>query len=222
MNKVWAVVMFLVLPLIFTLQVNAQVVSSEVAKAEVLKEPRFSASLGLGSSYGFEEEKLGKLKKYSNAFTSSLRLGYSLSKYVEVQGEYSRASKFEAAHDYGSYYLKTSFAFSAFTFNIKAGTPVRIKKINFYPYVVLGAGKANVDYSVLYKSTTMSVGSDKNSPHSCSKKGIGVEVNLHKNIYLFSELNNWKVKWENIGSEQGYVFHYQQIITGLTLKFSTK
>lgn len=215
MNKIWIVVMTLVFPLVFALKANAQIVSTESVKAE----PRFSASLGLGSGYGFGEENLGKLKRYSNAFTPSLRLGYSLSKYVEVQGEYSRASKFEAAHDYGSYYLKTSFAFSAFTLNVKAGVPVRIKKFNFYPYIVMGAGKANVNYTRYYKSATLVVEDGKSSSHSCSKSGIGVEVNLHKNIYLFSELNNWKVKWKSIGDQQGWVMYYQQIITGLTMKF---
>jgi opacity protein-like surface antigen len=241
MNRILMVVTMFVIPLIFTLKVNSQVVSSEPTKAEInqlfktvplekidkygvpVKEPKFSASVGMGSGYGFGEEKLGKLKKYSNVNTPSLRIEYSLSKYVKLQGEYSRTSKFKAANDDGYSYLTTSFAFYAITLNVKAGVPVKINGVGFYPYIVIGVGKANVDYARSYKSATLTFQDGEKTSNQCSKGGIGVEINLHKNIYLFSELNNWRVNWESIESQysykQSYKLYYQQIITGLTIKF---
>jgi hypothetical protein len=231
------VVMMFVIPLIFTLKVNGQVVSSEPTKTEInqlfktvplekidkygvpVKEPKFSASVGMGSSYDLGEEKAGIIKFYKKSSVSSLRLGYSLSKYVEIQGEYSFDTKFKGKEENTSYSESAARAYSTFTLNLKAGVPVTVKKFNFYPYLVVGLGKANTTWSGYYKSTVTEFDYSYNSNGMCSKGGMGVEVNLHKNIYLFLELNNWKVNWTNSFDQQRYVFFYKQILTGLTLKF---
>ena len=215
MNKIWIVVMTLVFPLVFALKANAQIVSTESVKAE----PRFSASLGLGSSYGLGEEKTETIKDYKGSLVSSLRLGYSLSKYVEIQGEYSSGTKFRRNVENASYSQSIMRTFSTFTLNLKAGIPVKIKGFGFYPYLVVGAGKANATWSGHFKNPVVEFDYSDSYKGKCSKAGIGVEVNLHKNIYAFSELNNWKVNWRYSDVQQNYVFVYKQILVGLTLKF---
>jgi hypothetical protein len=215
MNKIWIVVMTLVFPLVFALQANAQIVSTESVKAE----PKFSASLGLGSSYSLGEKEAGVIKDYKGSLVSSLRLGYSLSKYVEVQGEYSSGTKFERKIESASSSLNNTRSYSTFTLNLKAGVPTKIKGFGFYPYIVMGVGKANTNWSGHYKSAVTEFSFSENFSGKCSKAGIGVEVNLHKDIYLFSELNNWRVNWTNSFDQQRYVYFYKQILAGLTLKF---
>ncbi len=213
--------MFLVLPLIFTLQVNAQVVSSEAAKAEVLKKPRFSASVGFGLNYGFGEKGAGRLNYYkSKSIPISLKLGYLPIKYLEVQGEYSGDSSFKAhTHSAVVEDHQTTFNFTTLTINLKVGVPVVIKRMEFYPYVVLGTGKAKVDYwdKLSWPSSNLSVLFTDNSYGSCFKSGIGTEVKFGKRFFAFSELNNWTINWERFSNKKKW--SYSQIILGLGTRF---
>jgi hypothetical protein len=241
MNRILMVVMMFVIPLIFTLKVNGQVVSSELTKTEInqlfktvplekidkygvpVKEPKFSASVGIGINYGFGDEKHGRIDSIKSiSAPRSLKIGYSPIKYLEIQSEYSAGSSFKGVTSLPPIIERITdvFSFTAFTMNIKAGVPVTIKDINFYPYIVLGAGRANMTFSDkldwpsqgLYYSADI----DKSSG-SCFKSGIGAEVKISKSAFAFSELSRWEVKWKRPWGEATWI--YSQALFGLGIKF---
>ena len=239
MKKIWVAVLMFVLPLIFTLKVNAQAVSDNSSKAEInklfdtvplenmdkhgvsVKKLGLSASAGIGLNYGFGEKKAGKLSYYkSKAIPTSLRLGYSPIKYLEVQGEYSSGSTFRAhGHSAAVEEATMIFNFTAFTANLKVGAPMVMNEINFYPYIIIGAGKVKIDnYSELnWPSLGLYGHTSETSSRPCFKSGVGVEIKLGEHTFAFSEANNWRVKWKNPYNKKTWM--YSQILLGLGVKF---
>jgi len=237
MKKIWVVVLVFVLPLIFAPKVNSQVVSSEPTKAEInqlfktvplvkmdkygapVKEPRFGIEVGLGSSYQLGERSSGILSYYKDATASSLRVGYSLSKYVKVQWEYSNSGKFKGkAMDTTSYQTRTR-SFSPVTLNLKTGVPVMVKQTKLFPYAVVGAGTAKTKDSGYYKSSVIEFTHGQTTKEPCTKIGIGIEVEIRNNIYLFSEFSKWRANWTNEFDQTKYVFLYKQVLVGVGIKF---
>jgi|GEM_PF-3019022 len=240
MNKIWAVVLMLVLPLIFTLKVNSQVVSSEPTKTEInqlfktvplekinkygvpVKEPGFSASVGIGPNYGFGDKEHGRISAFkSQSAPRSLRIGYSPIKHLEIQGEYSTGSSFKAVvHDVIIEKVTDIFSFTAITMNVKVGAPITIKDMKFHPYVVLGAGKAKITYSgkLDWPSLGLYYPADTDtSSGQCFKSGVGTEIRISEHAFAFSELSNWRVKWKEPYGKATWV--YSQAIFGLGTKF---
>ncbi len=237
MKKIWVAVLTFVLPLIFTLRVNAQAVSDNPSKAEIhklfdtvplekmdkhgvpVKEPRFSASIGIGPGYHIGFENVGRIKAYDNAFSFSTRLGYSPLKYLEIQGEYSKTGIFKRHRP--EYKQTISFTFYTFTVNLKAGIPVEVKGHKFYPYLVGGYGRAVLYYeNVDTMSGVVSWVPKKYYTNYCSKIGFGIETQISDQIFLFSEVNNWKMlKWNPYYSVDRLDITYSQALVGATLKF---
>ena len=229
--------MTLVFPLTFALQANAQIVSSEPMKAEinklfettplvekyndgelVKKELKFSAAIGLGSGYKFGLKGRGILKDYNNSSSFFARIGYKPCKYAEVQGEYENISGFKRTTSLPSWKDTSIIGFSVYNINLKLLIPLEIKGINFFPYVIGGAGKAKTEYSISWEEPGQQQFPYKiklSGSGNHSKIGWGVDVKLYGNLLFFSELNYQELKWD----EEEYDLYFSQMIGGLSYKF---
>ncbi len=213
----------------FALQTNAQVVSSDSLKAEISQankvlplekvdkhgvpvvDQKFSVALALGNGYELKDSKYDTLPGCGNSITSSVRLGYALSKYVEIQVERSATSDFVYRYGGGGYvwtddisaYLKYKFKLSAtaLNLNLKLGLPIVVKGVTVKPYVVkslIGTGriKASSELGELdsYGQPFYSSHFSYNPTAQVSKIGGGIEVTVYDHISLFWEQSWWKME----------------------------
>jgi opacity protein-like surface antigen len=192
-------------------------------------EPKFSVSIGLGNAYKlgveFEGEKMGLGMNNSPAFTA--RFGYSLNKYVEVQGEYSKATNFENSYKEEDnigfkYDWKNQHVFSTYIANLKLTIPLTIDKVIFSPYIFGGLGRAtfkSVNGLKEYHNGTKIMDTTDTERYSgnCLKTGAGVDLKVYKNLFLFSEYSFQKINLRIDG--QKITLYYSQMIGGIGLKF---
>ncbi|MBU4348094.1 porin family protein [Patescibacteria group bacterium] len=217
---------------VFILLVNAQeVVSTDTNKVEiknlitstdtlgteqiVISNPKFSVSIGLGNGYNIKEKDFGKLG-YDNSPVSSIRVGYSPWKYIEIEGESSKASSFTDNRENASWIVENKFSITTLTLNLKIGLPIRIGKVSFEPYITKGVGTAKSKYVHRFKGWY-----ERNDSYSsskkCSKIGGGIEVKLYKDLFLFYEITHWK--WKINVDEKDYLFTHSATLIGLSKKF---
>jgi len=204
MNKVWAVVMFLVLPLIFTLQVNAQEISET--------KPFISMGLVHGSKFnivGAGEQ----MNLTSSGFNISAEV--EISSYVGVEVNYMNLSNFKIMQVYENMPIKStelSFNVKTTMLNLKLGYP--IGKYSIKPYVIVGLGLTTISNKIDIVTGSGSYSyMHKSSNNKCSKIGFGFEGPIYKRISIGTELDWWKLKKKGGKIEDGRVEFYD-------LKFS--
>ncbi|MEK7462970.1 MAG: outer membrane beta-barrel protein [Patescibacteria group bacterium] len=191
-------------------------------------EKKFSARIGYGNAYGLgikvESRKVKINMNNSPSFTA--RLGYSLNKYVELQGEYSRASNFGRRIEYAYSHYKTEYSnqyvFSAYTANIKLAIPVTIEDITFSPYIFGGLGRATFKSifnrkRYAYGELTYNRTYEYSESGKYSKIGGGIDTKIYKNLFLFSEYSYQKINLRI--DDQKIAFSYSQTTGGIGLKF---
>lgn len=187
-----------------------------------------SARIGYGNAYGLgikvESRKVKINMNNSPSFTA--RLGYSLNKYVELQGEYSRASNFGRRIEYAYSHYKTEYSnqyvFSAYTANIKLAIPVTIEDITFSPYIFGGLGRATFKSifnrkRYAYGELTYNRTYEYSESGKYSKIGGGIDTKIYKNLFLFSEYSYQKINLRI--DDQKIAFSYSQTTGGIGLKF---
>ncbi len=208
MNKVWVVVMFLVLPLIFTLQVNAQD-DYRFTDTEILTEvetPRFSVSVGFGSAFGVND-KAHRSYKMSNSPLTSIKVGYLLLEKeiacqkigVEVQGEYSSINSFSRFYQYSDLKKESFLNFTNKMVNFKIFFPIKVKKVSLSPFLIFGTGRVKGEdsgnYFFYYEEKLIGT-----IPWKLTDNGIGyglgggIDLVINKNIFLFFEYKDIKTK----------------------------
>lgn len=219
MKRIGIVIAMFTLPLILTLKVSGQVVSTGSVKTEALKDPRFSVSVGLGNA------SMSSYFNFDNSKAASVKIGYSLSKYFEVQGEYSNFSGFDWAKEKGDYSFKQidkiCLDFKAISLNLKAGIPFTIGKVSLKPYFVMGIGRNKFGAKSSYQELTSGVMTyDYTASYSSfgktSKIGGGLDVSLNKNLFFFYEFNRWKLYSD---LDDGYIFECSQSLFGIGGRF---
>ncbi|MHB9019502.1 MAG: outer membrane beta-barrel protein [Minisyncoccota bacterium] len=193
---------------------------------------KFSARIGMGNAYNLGVKINGKEFedgiKLSNSSTLAIKLGYSLNKYVEVQGEYSRAGNFknhdeneDAFGNKGEW--NTQLILSAYTANLKLTIPIAITdKITFSPYIFGGLGRAT--YKEIYNEKEYYYGNKWRDDTeiakfygNCFKIGEGFDLNVYGNIFLFSEYNYQEIRF--ITNDKKITIHHSEILGGVGLKF---
>ncbi len=193
------------------------------------KDSKLSILLGFGNAYGFGIVQNGKSELH-NSSALVLRAGYSLNKYVEVQGEYSEANSFGKSESgeymVGLYHEKYQWSdevgISNYSANLKVRVPIILKKISFSPYVFGGIGRAflSESYSVREWEDGVLFNTVKESWKNkgpCFKSGLGIDAAVHKNLALFIEYNYQKMR---LGGDGGRItMYYSQTLGGVKARF---
>lgn len=196
-------------------------------------EKKFSARIGYGNAYKLgakiDGEKMEGGFGLNNSPALTVKLGYSLSKYVEIQGDVSRATNFgnseKWSDSYGYGYTSewsNQVIISAYTANLKLTIPILLTdKTTFSPYIFGGLGRAT--YKAIYKGKESYDGiqnyyaeTTRYSGNSL-KVGGGVDIKVYKNISLFSEYNYQEIRFM-IDDIKITVYH-SQVVGGIGLKF---
>ena len=190
----------------------------QVSTTNAVKKPRFSVSIGMGHSYDVKDKELGEID-YDNSSNFSAKLGYSSWKYVEIEGEYSKIKNLvnEKRYTYWKTWAKLSMV--SLTLNLKIGLPTTTKGVFWKPYIITGVGTVKSKES--YHRRNLVSGYERSSSYSssgaCTKTGLGIEVKLHKNLFLFYENSRWSAKSSPI--KKVYTTYYSQSLMGTSWKF---
>lgn len=193
---------------------------------------KFSAKIGMGNAYKLglkiDGKELEGGLKLSNSPTLTIKLGYSLNKYVEVQGEYSRASNFknhdeneDAFGNKGEW--SNQLILSAYTANLKVTVPISLTdKVTFSPYIFGGLGRAT--YKAIYNEKEYYYGNKwrddteiNKFSGSCFKIGEGFDLNVYGNMFLFSEYNYQEIRF--MTNNKKITVYHSEILGGIGLKF---
>lgn len=175
--------------------------------------PKFNVSIGAGNGYKLGDKVWGRYP-FDNSPTPSIRLGYSPCKYVELQGEYSNANFYRKSW-WGEQYLR----FNNYGLNLKFKAPLNIKGVVFSPYFIVGTGKTKevyegIDTGMKFKYSGFG---------KYTKIGGGAEINIYKNIMLFSEFNYWKMGSIKLNLGNGIEIenypYFSSVIGGIGLRF---
>jgi hypothetical protein len=219
MNKIWMAVAVFIL---FVFKADAQVVSSGPIRTEINqpKEPKFSVALGFGNSYKFKDDRdSDEFPNMDNSGVSSIRLGYDLSKYVEIEGERSKNSGFVYQHRLSSNVTnRLTISATTLTLNIRAGIPIKVKDgFVIKPYFVksiIGGGSVSI---VLDYYGQDNFHASYNVKTTSSKIGVGIEMKLYKDLSLFGETSHWR--WKLTANTWDYSFTHSETIFGVIEKF---
>ncbi|MBU4348666.1 porin family protein [Patescibacteria group bacterium] len=205
--------------------IQTEIIEEDTSIVKQNKLKKFNVSAGLGWGYGLGIKKIGKIEKINDGPTFTIRTGYSLNKYFELQGEYSRADNFKRHYRYSSYdnsYVKHNdqFLFSAYTTSLKLIIPLKIK---IAPYVFGGIGRATfkfIDNTKRYDKNGILIygNTEKMSKMgTCMKIGGGIQTEIGKKTFFFMESNYQEIKLKI--EDEKITFYYYQIIGGIGLKF---
>lgn len=193
---------------------------------------KFSARMGMGNAYKLGVKIDGKEfkdgLKLSNSSTLTIKLGYTLNKYVEVQGEYSRAGNFKYHNENEDAFgnkgeSNDQLILSAYTANLKLTVPIPLTdKITFSPYIFGGLGRAT--YKEIYNEKEYYYGNKwrddteiNKFSGSCFKIGEGFDLNVYRNIFLFSEYNYQEIRF--MTNDKKITIYHSEILGGVGLKF---
>ncbi len=233
MNKIWAAVLIFVFIPAFNSQVSAEIkildielpeteiststlVSEDVViyTGEKLERPKLSIALGLGNGYKLGDQKDGRYH-YDNSSVISLQFGYLPSKYLEVQGEYSRVGNFYRKRSWG----EQNQRFNSYGLNLKLKRPLMFDSIKLFPYIVVGMGKNRMTYCGIDTGKNFSYSGFGNY----RKIGVGAEVDLNRDFFLFSEYNYYKMGLITFrlksGKEVKNFPYYSVVFSGIGIKF---
>lgn len=189
----------------------------QVSTINAIKKPKFSVSIGMGNGYDAIDKELGELD-YNNSSVFSTRIGYSSWKYTEIIGEYSKIN-FVNEKRYTYWKTQAKLSMVSLTINLKIGLPIITKGVFWKPYIITGVGAAKSKESY-YRKHLIS-GYERNNSYSssggCTRTGLGIEVRLHKNLFLFYENSRWSVQSSPV--KKVYTTYYSQSLMGASWKF---
>jgi Outer membrane protein beta-barrel domain len=190
---------------------------------EVISKQKFNISIGIGNSYNVRDKRKNKeIRKldYKNSPAFSTRVGYSPWKYIEIEGEYSKINNFVETKyvpvGADCWKLERKLNMTSLTLNLKIGVPLKTKDVFWKPYYVIGIGttKSKKELSFGWIGKDYEKKGSYSSSEKCLKIGLGIEIKLYKNLFLFFEDSSWSMK-----SKTEYMTYYHQVLMGSSWKF---
>jgi len=234
----------MIVALLFTfwlpaLQVGAEEVSAKPLASRESKLMKlldgWNVELGGGRAFHPGTAETGQMEGWSNSSVFTARVGYTpkLTKgYLEVQGEYADFMGYDSAtrdhNTWGFTDKNRSLGITTWSLNLKLKAPLKVKQVMLTPYIVTGVGRAHVTMSshakaignagnVIQEEEATASGSG-----NCVKIGGGMDVNLYKNVYLWSEFTLSKigvVAMEGAGDTFNMSPYTSTAVGGLGLRF---
>jgi len=188
---------------------------------EPQKEPKFYVSAGMSHGYGMDMEFDGKsIKDAGNSISNSsgydLRFGVTPFSFLSLEAEYSSMSNFSITNS--EYNTNTNVKINSLFLNLKL-RPVElfVRKPKVSPYFIMGIGTGS------FEGTNKNTGESENCDCSAHKKiGMGIEANIYKNLYIYSEYSHVNFDWEAKSNENKVIAiktRYDVISLGLGIKF---